>query len=77
MGKVLHFPRRPPAGISDEDARGLGVDPPAFLKGLVAPRIFVKLRIGLCARYARQRNEREAVIVPAPASAAVLLLPLL
>lgn len=64
-------------GLADKNARWLAVDPPSMLKGLVAPRVFVSLGIGLGARHARQRDERESASLPAPTSTAVLLLALL
>lgn len=63
-------------GITDEDARRPGVDPPALLKGLVAPSIFMKLGVGLGARHDAQWDKGEGPALPAPAAAPMLLLAL-
>ena len=77
MRQVFHVPCRPPTGILDQDARRLGVDPPAFLKGLVAPSVFMQFSVGLRAGHAGERNKGERLSLPASATTPVLLLPLL
>lgn len=74
-GQPSHMGRRPTVGV-DDDARGLGVDAPAFLRRPDAPGLFMGFGFRPGGRHHAQHMELERA-VPTALARAVLFLPLL